>query len=460
MEKDIHVLGAELSFGEDILRVPMKFGADVTTESTCARVLVTVAGEDGVCATGWGETPLSVNWAWPSRELGYEERLDRLKAFCCRLAGLWLEFSYRGHPMEIGHMFMRDGLVGALREENAGLDEAHSMPYLAALICNSLFDIAVHDAYGEYHKARTFDLYNRDYMNHDLSWYYTPKYAKLFKGKYPQDFLVPRDKVPAEILAWHLVGAKDAVLREELTGNEPDDGYPVLLEDWIHTDGLQCLKIKLTGIDAAWDYERIVRVGGVARATGVTWLSVDFNCMVTEPAYVCTMLDRLAAEQPEINDMLLYVEQPFPYEIEKYPIDVREVSARKPLFMDESAHDWQFVEMGLGHGWNGVALKTCKTLTGALLSLCWAREHGMQIMVQDLTNPKLALITHVLLAANVGTIMGVETNSMQFIPEASAVERRVHPGLYTRRNGRVSFDTLGKTGFGYRMEDIMKNNTK
>ena len=65
-----------------------------------------------------------------------------------------------------------------------------------------------------------------------------------------------------------------------------------------------------------------------------------------------------------------------------------------------------FVKLGHSMGWNGVALKTCKTLTGALLSLCWAKNNNMEIMVQDLTNPMLAQISHVLLAAHSGTIMG------------------------------------------------------
>ena len=51
-----------------------------------------------------------------------------------------------------------------------------------------------------------------------------------------------------------------------------------------------------------------------------------------------------------------------------------------------------------------------------------AAAHGMGLMVQDLTNPMLAQIPHVLLAAHVGTIMGVETNAMQFYPEASRAE--------------------------------------
>ena len=111
------------------------------------------------------------------------------------------------------------------------------------------------------------------------------------------------------------------------------------------------------------------------------------------------------------------------------------MSARKPLFLDESAHDWQQVRLGRELGWSGVALKTCKTQSGAILSACWARAHGMPLMVQDLTNPMLAQIPHCRLAAHAATIMGVETNSMQFYPAASAIEARIHPGLYRRRNG-------------------------
>jgi hypothetical protein len=133
---------------------------------------------------------------------------------------------------------------------------------------------------------------------------------------------------------------------------------------------------------------------------------------------------------------------------------VRSVSARKPLFLDESAHDWRSVRLGRELGWTGVALKTCKTLTGAILSLCWARTHEMQLMVQDLTNPMLAQIPHLLLAAHAGTIMGVESNAMQFYPEASAPEAMVHPNIYRRRDGVVDLATLGRTGFGYRIDEI------
>jgi len=78
-------------------------------------------------------------------------------------------------------------------------------------------------------------------------------------------------------------------------------------------------------------------------------------------------------------------------------------------------------------------------------------------MVQDLTNPMLAQIPHVLLAAHAGTIMGVETNAMQFYPAASASEEEVHPGLYKRRDGQIDLSTIKGPGFGYRLDEIKRN---
>ena len=78
----------------------------------------------------------------------------------------------------------------------------------------------------------------------------------------------------------------------------------------------------------------------------------------------------------------------------------------------------------------------------------------MALMVQDLTNPMLAQIPHVLLAAHADTIMGVESNAMQFYPEASTAEAQIHPGIYMRRSGMLNLSTIDGPGFGYRVEEI------
>ena len=452
---DARIEAVDVGYLSAQMRMPLKFGAESVTEVTCIRVRVTLRGVDGRVACGWGETPLSVTWAWPSASMTYEERYEVMENFCRRLRQAWAANATAGHPMEIGHAFIRDQLPGLTSEFNSR-HAGEPMPQLAALIATSAFDIATHDAYGVLHGVDIYDTYNGDYMSDDLASYVTSDDPEVsFSGQYPSDYLV--SDVPDRLPVWHLVGGLDPLEDSDRTGDEPDDGYPVTLRKWIEQDRLNCLKIKLRGNDAKWDYERLVAVGEMAIEFGCQALSADFNCMVKDPKYVNDVLDRLKADRREIFDRLVYVEQPFPHDLERNQIDVRSVAERKPLFLDESAHDWKFVALGRKLGWTGVALKTCKTQTGALLSLCWAKAHAMPLMVQDLTNAMLAQIPHVRLAAHAGTIMGVESNGMQFYPAASAPEQVVHPGLYQRRNGILDLSTLSGPGFGYRLDEIERD---
>jgi len=456
MRTDIHPVSVDLYFLPVTTRVPLKFGPETLTSVICARACLTVVDGQGNRAQGWGETPLSVQWVWPS-SIAYQERCDAMLEMCRRLAQSWAYFRGKGHPLEVGHDFERSELPDLLKDFNRKRRSGKEpMPWLAALVCCSVFDIALHDAYGQILGVPVYETYDAKHMNVDLSYFLKPAAGTKvsFAGKYPVDFFrrPPAQRMPA----WHLVGGKDLIDAAELTGQEPKDGYPVLLQDWIERDGLKCLKVKLRGNDAAWDYDRLVKVGEIALKHDVLWLTSDFNSTVQDPAYVNDLLDKLVRDHPRIYQMILYVEQPFPYDLEANQIDVHSVSARKPLFMDESAHDWKLIRLGRQLGWSGVALKTCKTQTGALLSLCWAKAHGMTLMVQDLTNPMLAQIPHVLLAAHAGTIMGVETNGMQFYPAASAPEEAVHPGLYRRRNGEVDLSSIRGPGFGYRLDEIKR----
>jgi len=458
--RDCRVTGVTVWFLPVTTRVPLKFGSESLTTVTCARVRMRVEGRDGRTAEGWGETPLSVQWVWPSAR-PYGPRHDALKLFTELMARAWAHLGDWGHPLELGHDFTalllprlwEDFRVSELSGEGGGIG---GMPWLAALVSASAFDLALHDAYGRLHGVPVYSCYGPGWMRRDLGDFLTPAPGSKvrFTGRTVSEFLRPHRA--ESMRAWHLVGGLDPVMESELTGNEPRDGHPVLLRDWIRRDGLKCLKVKLRGTDADWDFERLVAVGNVAEEEGVEWLTADFNCTVSDPEYVTGILDRLRDAHPRLYGSLLYVEQPFPYELGEHAIDVRSVSARKPLFLDESAHDWRQVALGRELGWTGVALKTCKTQTGALLSACWAQAHGMTLMVQDLTNPMLAQVSHLLLAAHVPTIMGVETNAMQFYPDASAPEATVHPGLYRRRDGRVNLATVTGAGFGYRVEEIQR----
>jgi len=296
MNTDITPASVDLYFIPIETRIPFKFGREILTSVVCARVCVTVASRQGQKAQGWGETPLSVQWAWPS-SAAYRQRSDAMQLFCRMLAEAWAKFDPQGHPIELGHCFVESKLPELLNCLNGQLGEkAEPMPWLAALVCCSAFDIALHDAYGQLVGKDVYSTYKAEFMNADLSHFLEPADGTdiSFAGKYPADFLrVPPAKA---VTAWHLVGGKDLLDASELTGVEPDDGYPVLLPDWIKRDGLKCLKVKLCGNDSSWDYERLVKVGKIAIENDVLWLTSDFNCTVTDAAYVNGILDRLMSD--------------------------------------------------------------------------------------------------------------------------------------------------------------------
>ncbi len=150
--------------------------------------------------SGWGETPLSVSWVWPST-LSVAVRAQRMQDFSTLLAKRLVESGFTGHPMEVGQDFMHGPLAATLQEANAaaGGDE---MPYLGSLVAFSAFDIAVHDAYGVLHNRDIYSTYNAEFMSRDLSAFITPEVGSGidFKGRYPQDYLVM--DAPKQLPVW------------------------------------------------------------------------------------------------------------------------------------------------------------------------------------------------------------------------------------------------------------------
>ncbi|MEM6691281.1 MAG: hypothetical protein AAF664_17780, partial [Planctomycetota bacterium] len=75
---DIRVRDVETHLIPIEMRMPLKFGGESIDSVTCLRVRVEVEDRRGRRAVGWGETPLSVTWAWPSNTLTYQDSYDQM----------------------------------------------------------------------------------------------------------------------------------------------------------------------------------------------------------------------------------------------------------------------------------------------------------------------------------------------------------------------------------------------
>ncbi len=434
-------------------RFPLKFGAVVMDSAILCKARVVVENAAGGVGEGWGAMFLADFWAWPTPQVDHATREAIMKRTAQSYADLVVSHRRPAHPVDL--FWELEPQLAVLADnisDEAGAVER--MPFLGALVCASPVDAAIHDAFGIANGICTYDGYGPEFMG-DLSRYL----GDDFKGHYIADFLRP--EYTPEIEVFHLVGGLDKLTRDELDDSDPDDGIPACLEDYIARDGVFCLKVKLRGNDLEWDIERMVAVHDVAGPAlarlgiGDMFLTADTNEQCASPDYVIEMLAKVRDRRPSAFERTLYVEQPTGRDLAALGHDMRPLARLKPVLVDESLTDLESFALAMDQGWSGVALKACKTQSAALVMAAKARAMGVPYAVQDLTNPGLALLHSVGLAARLYTIKGVEANSRQFFPGATSPgEKAVHAGIFHVRRGYANTWSLRGPGLGFQMERI------
>ena len=162
---------------------------------------------------------------------------------------------------------------------------------------------------------------------------------------------------------------------------------------------------------------------------------MDTNEANPDAASVLDYLERLRSLDAEAFAALEYFEQPTARDILAHPNDWRPVTRLKPVLLDEGLTSLDILPEAVEQGWSGLALKTCKGHSFALVAAAWAREHGMPIALQDLTNPGYSMIHAALFAAHLPTVNGVELNSPQYTPDANSEWLPRLAGLFEPRDG-------------------------
>jgi L-alanine-DL-glutamate epimerase-like enolase superfamily enzyme len=388
------VLEADVEFLRQRFVKPLVLSTGEISELTEARVRVRVS-VDGREATGVGNIYLSDLWAWPGGPLSHEQKETLLAELCSDITNRLGELTGdSSHPLELG-LRLYDGVCHHPPERFA------AVPVLALAMCLSPFDAAIHDAAGQALGVSAFDFYEQPAAIPSADYY--------FKGNNACAAIAQTLVRPPrlEFPAWLIVGKNDDIERD--------------VRPWHADRGYRCFKIKIMGKDNAQDVARTVELFRVTAEWGLKypWLTIDSNEANPNPESVLDYLDRLRTEDAGAYAALQYIEQPTGRDILQHRFDWRAVSKQKPVMLDEGLTDLELLPEAKQQGWSGLALKSCKGHSFTLVAAAWARENGMLISLQDLTNPGFSMIHAALLAAYLATINGVELNSPQFTPAAN-----------------------------------------
>jgi L-alanine-DL-glutamate epimerase-like enolase superfamily enzyme len=422
-------------------RTPIKFGGVALDRVTLLNVTMTVESRSGKLATGFGSMPLGNVWAWPTRAMTYDQTLAGMKAAVEHIAAAYRGHLAYGHPIALTHM-----LEPAVLAFDPVL--AEPIPKLATLVVASAFDAAVHDGFGKSLGLNCYRTYGRDFLEPDLGEFLGPD----FRGESFDQYVSAEPKPTMPL--YHLVGALDPLTPREVT-NPVGDGLPEHLGEWIETDGLTHLKIKLNGDDLDWDVERVLAVDRVAdavqRGRGIdTWFySLDFNERCRNVEYLLDFLGQLKAICPAGFERVQYVEQPTARDLKANPANRMHAAAKlKPVVIDESLVDQESLYFARDMGYTGVAFKACKGETQTLLLAAAAQKMGLFRCVQDLTCPGASLIHSAGIAAHIPGVAAIEANSRQYCPAANAAWDARFPGVFTIRNGVMNTAILTGPGLG------------
>jgi L-alanine-DL-glutamate epimerase-like enolase superfamily enzyme len=441
---DIRVRSAQVRFRHVALDPPFVISGRPLTHLTAVTVRLEVVARDGGTAAGIGVGMLSAPWSWPFSALDLGTR-DRMMRDLVRELAALAAVPVAGDPFVLWRpLYEQLDTVLAQAPRRAGIE---SIPRLAGLLALGPVDNALHDAWSRAAGLPLASMYTAQHLREDLG-----RYGELGRALHPSDTLrPPRRALPVQ----HALGVGDPLTAADAAPGVRD------LEDWIRAEGVHHLKLKLSG-EVPADLERLRAVHHVAAPLRPELrLSLDPNESYALPA-LAELLDTLSREDPALLAAIDYLEQPVSREEEPDPAELRRLSARIPVLLDEGYSRISQLSTLAEQGWSGIVIKGAKGQSHAMITQALASAAGLRIAIQDLTAVDLALEHSLGLAAVLPVSWpAVECNSRQFAPDANAELASRRPESVFVRDGQVRWRAggLGLSGVPARRSTVPLSTT-
>ena len=442
----IAVVEAESEKFPYLYRSPLKFGGRVVKDVTVFRVALSLEDQNTKKkAHGIGEMTMGTAWAWPSVSLTPEMALKTVIVLAERIVAAATSLVADQHPLHLASQIKP--IAKKLAEElAASMKLTEAIPDLAIALATSPLDIALHDAYGRLHGKNSFDCFTQEHVGTDLSHFLDEE----FLGKDFSEIIAP--KTAPTLFLYHLVGSLDPLSKDDLN-RKIDDGLPETLEDWIRTQQLSHLKIKLTGKELDADVGRVVEIDRIASRAFPTKqfsYSLDFNEACENEDYVIDFLERLDRLNREAVPKIHYIEQPMGRDLRlRKEVTMHRVSRLKPVVIDESLTDLEMLRFAKQQGYSGVAVKACKGVSDSILLSAAAKQWGMKIYVQDLTCIGGSFMASASLASRIQGVTAVEGNGRQYCPAGNKDWESLYRPMFKILGGVVPTELLNGIGMGF-----------
>jgi len=378
------ILDTKVVFRSHELSPPLIIGKGVISTITEATCQVTITNGNAI-AQGYGTVLLSHVWCWPETAHGDKDVLLReaTSTIARAVLGIGTDNTVLGHGFDV--MTLADQLL------------IH-VPPLARRVCSSPLDNAIHDAAGCLSSQPSFELFT----GHGPS-----PFDSYFPGFGAAGAIESMLRTPvANIEAQMVVG-----LRTSHTD----------VNDYCRKFGIRRLKVKIGSGDVQTDVDHVIDVGRAIPQDGrLPDITVDANGCYPTPESLEHFLTLLREQAPEIAVCLSAIEQPSMTPLVEDRKRWSEIAADMPILSDESFANLDDLKHANACGWNGLAVKSCRGQTLALLGAAWGHARGWTNTVMDLTSPNIAAIHTVLLASRISGVSTAEVNTVQFLKSGYA----------------------------------------
>jgi L-alanine-DL-glutamate epimerase-like enolase superfamily enzyme len=373
------ILDAQYFFQEHELSPPLVIGKGIISTITEAMCRVTIT--DGTkTAHGFGTVLLSHVWCGPETE-------DVDKDATLRAASLTIADAIATGQTEdslLGHGFrllsLSDQLLGHI-------------PPLARRVCSAPLDNAIHDAAGCLYNCSSFELF----AEHGSS-----PFDKAFPGFGAATAIESMLRRP--------VATIDAQMVVGITTQ------PEAILTYCSKYNIRRLKVKIGSGDVQTDVDHVIAVSKAVPISGDALdITVDANGCYVSPESLSMFLSMIREAAPEVAVCISAIEQPAMSPQTEDRLRWLDIAEDTPILVDEAFTEMDDLKHANACGWNGLAVKSCRGQTLALLGAAWGHARGWRNKVMDLTSPNIAALHTVLLAAHITGVSTAEVNAAQFL---------------------------------------------